>query len=161
LFSPKEILDMAIKLEKNGETVYRQAIAKASSPQIASLLGWMADEEAKHANWFGELKNRLGEKNTESFMDEMSRELFDDLLGEKNFSLQDVDFSSAEQVHEMIAVFIEFEKDTVIFYQVLEPFISEKATLKVLQQIIDEENRHIEHLQQFLQNKNASSPLAD
>jgi len=161
LFSPKEILDMAIKLEKNGETVYRQAIAKASSPQIASLLGWMADEEAKHANWFGELKNRLGEKNTESFMDEMSRELFDDLLGEKNFSLQDVDFSSAEQVHEMIAVFIEFEKDTVIFYQVLKPFISEKATLKVLQQIIDEENRHIEHLQQFLQNKNASSPLAD
>ncbi len=161
MFSPKEILDMAIKLEKNGETVYRQAIAKASSPQIASLLGWMADEEAKHANWFGELKNRLGEKNTESFMDEMSRELFDDLLGEKNFSLQDVDFSSAEQVHEMIAVFIEFEKDTVIFYQVLEPFISEKATLKVLQQIIDEENRHIEHLQQFLQNKNASSPLAD
>lgn len=161
MFSPKEILDMAIKLEKNGETVYRQAIAKASSPQIASLLGWMADEEAKHANWFGELKNRLGEKNTESFMDEMSRELFDDLLGEKNFSLQDVDFSSAEQVHEMIAVFIEFEKDTVIFYQVLKPFISEKATLKVLQQIIDEENRHIEHLQQFLQNKNASSPLAD
>ena len=161
MFSPKEILDMAIKLEKNGETVYRQAIAKASSPQIASLLGWMADEEAKHANWFGELKNRLGGKNTESFMDEMSRELFDDLLGEKNFSLQDVDFSSAEQVHEMIAVFIEFEKDTVIFYQVLEPFISEKATLKVLQQIIDEENRHIEHLQQFLQNKNALNPLAD
>jgi len=161
LFSPKEILDMAIKLEKNGETVYRQAIAKASSPQIASLLGWMADEEAQHANWFGELKSRLETEDAESFMDEMSRELFDDLLGEKNFSLQDVDFSSAEQVQEMIAVFIEFEKDTVIFYQVLGPFISEKTTLKLLQQIIDEENRHIEHLQQFLQNKNVSNPLAD
>ncbi len=160
MFSPEEVLDLAIKLEKNGETVYRQAIEKASSPQIASLLGWMADEEAKHANWFGELKNRLETRGTNPFMKEMSRELFDDLLGEKNFSLQDVDFSSVEQVHEMIAVFIEFEKDTVLFYQVLEPFISDLATRDVLRQIIDEEKRHIEQLQQFLQDKNAFAPLA-
>ncbi len=150
MFSPEEVIDMAIKLEKNGETVYRQAIEKAASPQIASLLGWMADEEAKHASWFRELKSLLKGKDTNPFMKEMSRELFNDLMGEKNFSLQDVDFSSVEQVHEMVAVFIEFEKDTVLFYQVLEPFISDSATLDVLRQIIEEEKRHIENLQQFL-----------
>ena len=155
MFSPEEVIDMAIKLEKNGEAVYRQAIEKAASPQIASLLGWMADEEAKHAKWFRELKSRLKGKDANPFMKEMGRELFNDLMGEKNFSLQDVDFSSVEQVHEMIAVFIEFEKDTVLFYQVLQPFISDSATLDVLQQIIEEEKRHIEHLHQFLQNKNA------
>lgn len=161
MFSPEEVIDMAIKLEKNGEAVYRQAIEKAASPQIASLLGWMADEEAKHARWFRELKNRLKNKDANPVMKEMSRELFNDLLGEKNFSLQDVDFSSVDQVHGMVAVFIEFEKDTVIFYQVLEPFISDSATLEVLRQIIEEEHRHIEHLQRFLQNKIAFTPLAD
>ena len=52
LFSANEILDMAIKLEKNGEVVYRDAIANISNPELITLLEWMADEEVKHADWF-------------------------------------------------------------------------------------------------------------
>jgi len=152
---------MAVKLEKNGEAVYREAIARASNARMVALLGWMADEEARHAQWFGELKGRLKTDPRNAFMKEMSRELFDDLLGEKNFSLQDVDFGSIDQVNEMLNVFIEFEKDTVIFYQVLEPFISDTATLEVLRQIIAEEKRHIEQLQELLQTRTTLSSPAD
>ena len=55
MFSANEILDMAIKLEKNGEVVYRDAIANVSNPELITLLEWMADEEVKHADWFAEL----------------------------------------------------------------------------------------------------------
>ena len=49
MFSAKEIIDLAIKLEKNGESVYRDSIAKVANPDLASLLECMADEEVQPA----------------------------------------------------------------------------------------------------------------
>ena len=56
LFSANEILDMAVKLEKNGEAVYRDAIGKVAKPEFIALLESMADEEVKHADFFFNLK---------------------------------------------------------------------------------------------------------
>ncbi len=150
MFSANEILDLAIKLEKNGELVYRDAIEKVSNPELIRLLEWMADEEVKHANWFAELKLKLDQKSANPFMEKMSRELFDDLLGDKNFSLKDVDFYSVSDIDDLIAIFIEFEKDSVRFYQVLEPFIGDPTSLESLKKIIDEENCHIKRLQELM-----------
>jgi rubrerythrin len=149
LFTANELLDMAIKLEKNGEAVYRSAIAKVKKPELASLLEWMAAEEVMHAGFFSELKFNLETKQVNPFVEEMSRELFDDLLGNQNFSLKEVDFSSIENTDDLITVFIEFEKDSVIFYKVLEPFVEDPVALQHLQKIIDEEYLHIKQLQKF------------
>lgn len=155
MFSIHEILDIAIKLEKNGETVYRNAIAKVSKPELVSLLEWMAEEEVKHAEWFTELKHALETKNVNPFVEEMGRELFNDLLGDKNFSLKEVDFSTVDQLDDLVAIFIEFEKDSVLFYQVLEPFIEDADTRENLKKIINEENRHIKRLQEIIEGRNA------
>jgi len=149
LFAANELLDMAIKLEKNGEAVYRRAIEKVSKPELVALLVWMADEEVKHARFFSDLKLDLETKRANPFMEEMSRELFDDLMGDKNFSLKEVDFSVINKTEELIAVFIEFEKDSVIFYKVLEPFVEDPFALENLKKIIEEENRHIQLLQEY------------
>ncbi len=150
MFSANELLDMAIKLEKNGEAVYRNAIGKVGKPELVALLEWMADEEVKHAKFFTKLKHDLEANRANPFMEEMSRELFDDLLGDKNFSLKEVDFSLIENSTELIAVFIEFEKDSVIFYKVLEPFVEDPTARKQLKEIIEEENHHIQNLQEFV-----------
>ena len=161
MFSANEILDLAIKLEKNGELVYRGAIEKVSNPELIRLLEWMADEEVKHANWFAEYKLELDQKGVNPFMEKMSRELFDDLLGDKNFSLQDVDFSSVSEIDDLIAIFIEFEKDSVRFYQVLEPFIEDPVSLESLKKIIDEENCHIKRLQELMGRQEAFTTISD
>jgi len=161
LFSANEILDLAIKLEKNGELVYRDAIEKVSNPELIRLLEWMADEEVKHANWFAELKLKLDQKSANPFMEKMSRELFDDLLGDKNFSLKDVDFYSVSDIDDLIAIFIEFEKDSVRFYQVLEPFIGDPVSLESLKKIIDEENCHIERLQELMGRQEVFTTISD
>ena len=149
MFAANELLDMAIKLEKNGEAVYRRAIEKVSKPELVALLEWMADEEVKHARFFSDLKLDLETRRANPFMEEMSRELFDDLMGDKNFSLKEVDFSVINKTEELIAVFIEFEKDSVIFYKVLEPFVEDPFALENLKKIIEEENRHIQLLQEY------------
>lgn len=161
MFSANELLDMAIKLEKNGEAVYRRAIEMVSKPKLISLLEWMADEEQRHAGFFSELKRNLEINRANPFMEEMSRELFDDLLGDKNFSLKEVNFSSIETSDELFAIFIEFENDSVIFYKVLEPFVEDPVALEQLKMIIDEENRHIKLLQESIGRKEAFTIIHD
>ena len=150
MFSIQEILDLAIRLEKNGESVYRTAAAKLSRADLVSLLVWMADEEVKHARWFSELKQKVETESINPFMEEMGREIFTDMLGEKSFSHQEVDFSKIDQPRDLVAVFIEFEQDTVLFYETLKPFIEDNGTLNNLEKIIAEENNHIARLHQFL-----------
>jgi rubrerythrin len=150
VFSTSEILDLAIRIEKNGEAVYRRAADKLSNPELVALLTWMADEEVKHASWFSELKSEVAMAPANPLLEEMSHELFDDLLGDKNFSHKDVDFDRIQNVDELMVIFIEFEKDSVLFYEVLEPFIEDETTLENLKKIIAEENNHITKLQQFM-----------
>ena len=149
MFSIQEILDLAIRIENNGESVYRRAVDEISETALASVLQWMADEEAEHARWFSELKHRLRTHSTNPFMLEMSRKVFDDILGEKSFSHQDVDFSKIDRIIDLVAVFIEFEKDTILFYETLKPFIEDNDTLRHLESIIAEENKHIAKLHEF------------
>ena len=160
MFSAIEIIDLAIKLEKNGEAVYRDAIGKVSKPGLAPLLDWMADEEVKHAGWFADLKHNLETKKENPFGEEMSRELFNEMLGEKNFSLKEVDFSSIEDLEDLTAVFIEFEKD-FIFYEVLKPFVEDPVARQYLQKIIDEEKHHIELLKNVTATKKIFTTISD
>ena len=152
---------MAIKLEKNGEAVYRKAVEKVSNKELVALLLWMADEEVKHANWFVELKLSLEQKSVNPFMEKMSRELFNDLLGDKNFSLKEVDFASVDEIEDLIAIFIEFEKDSVRFYQVLQPFIDDPVALESLKRIISEENSHIKRLEEFTGREEVFTTISD
>ncbi len=161
MFSAGEIIDLAIKLEKNGEAVYRGAVEKVSMPALVPLLQWMADEEVKHADWFAQLKLDLETKNENPFVAEMSRELFNEMLGEKNFSLKDVDFSSVEEIDDLLEIFIEFEKDSIIFYEVLKPFVEDPVAREHLSKIIDEEESHIERLKEVKNRKEVFSTIID
>ena len=50
----------------------------------------------------------------------------------------------------MIETFIEFEKDTILFYQMLETFIQDDSALQELNEIVAEEERHIEKLKSLM-----------
>ena len=161
MFSAKEIIDLAIKLENNGEAAYREAIGKVSRPGLVALLEWMADEEVKHAGWFADLKHNLEARNKNPFAEEMSRELFNEMLGEKNFSLKEVDFSTIENFDDLVEIFIEFEKDSIIFYEVLKPFVEDPVARQYLQKIIDEEKQHIEHLKNITNPRQVFTTVSD
>lgn len=149
MFEIKEILDVAIRLERNGEETYRKAIATHADEEMNALLAWMADEEAKHRAWFADLQARLDTGAKNPLMAEMSREVFNDLVGGQSFSLKEVDFSQIESLDELVSVFVEFERDTVLFYELIEPFIEDPDTRAQLRQVIAEENRHIAQLSAF------------
>ena len=161
MFEIREVLDIAIRLEKNGEMVYRNAIEKISKPELISLLKWMIDEEVRHAKWFSDLKENIETRSENPFAEEMGRELLSELIGEQSFSLGETDFSAVHDLNDLIGIFIEFEKDTVLFYEMLQPFIEDKQVLNQLKEIIAEENSHIGQLREFAENRETEAAYDD
>jgi rubrerythrin len=49
----------------------------------------------------------------------------------------------------LIQLAIEFEKDSILFYEMIGSFIEDTETSEKLNEIIAEENRHIELLEDF------------
>jgi rubrerythrin len=147
MFSITEIIKIAVQLEKNGETVYREAVGQSENPELDDLLLWMADEELKHADWFLSLRNDIEKSKDRLQVKEIDASLIDDLIGKQTFSLTDVDFSQVKNSKHLIDIFIEFEKDTILFYEMLKTFLVDEKTIRHLEKIIQEESSHIDKLE--------------
>ncbi len=148
MFRIGEILDLAVRIEQNGEKTYHQARERFGEEELRELLSWMAAEEARHAAWFSELKRRVESGRGNPFLEEMTRQVLDDLVAGRSFSLEEVDFEAIEDPARLIEVFLGFEEDTVLFYEILSSFVEEEETRRHLEAIIAEEKRHIEKLEE-------------
>ena len=149
MFSITEIIEIAVQLEKNGEKVYREAIGKSKNIEMDDLLLRIAEEELEHIDWFLSLKNEIEKSQDRSQVEEMDAALIDDLIGKQTFSLAEVDLSQVENSEHLIDIFIEFEKDTILFYEMLKTFIVDEKTIEHLEKIIEEESSHIQKLKEL------------
>ena len=146
MFTMDDLLEVAVKMEKNGEAVYRKSLKKIRQKALTDLLSWMAAEEAAHGRWFLEQKNRLALQPEEKALKEMIPEVLQDMMGEKALSLDEVEFDKISTPLELLNIFIEFEKETIKFYELLEMFIESEEVRKGLKTIIREEKTHVEKL---------------
>ncbi|MGD9105648.1 MAG: ferritin family protein [Desulfobacterales bacterium] len=149
MFSITEIIEIAVQLEKNGEQVYRKAIGQSKNPELEDLLLGIAEEELEHIDWLLSLKDDIDKSQDRAQVKEMDPLLIDDLIGKQTFSLADVDFSQVKNSKELIDIFIEFEKDTILFYEMLKTFLVDEKTIDYLEKIIHEESSHIEKLEEL------------
>jgi rubrerythrin len=79
----------------------------------------------------------------------MSGSILQSILGDQSFSLKEADLSKIDGVEALIQLAIEFEKDSILFYEMIGSFIEDSETSEKLNEIIAEENRHIELLEDF------------
>ena len=147
MFSIAEIIEIAVQIEKNGERVYREAIGLSKNPELDNLLLRIAEEELEHTDWFLALKDEIGKSQDRPQVEEMDAALIEDLIGKQAFSLADVNFSRVKNSNELIDIFIEFENDTILFYEMLKTFLVDEKTIEQLEKIIREEASHIEKLE--------------
>ena len=146
MFLIGDIIELAIQIEQNAEDVYRNALKKISNPQLVSTLRWLADEEVDHARWFQQLKQTVNTEVKDPAVEAMGKSILSDVLGSQSFSLREADFSEMSRLADLISLAVEFEKDKVMFYKMLRPFIEDRETLDFLENIIDEETNHIREL---------------
>jgi rubrerythrin len=146
MFSAREILDFAIKIERNAEDLYRQAANKVGNPEIGSLLLFLADEERRHAEWFQQRKETIKLEGDEAEMERLYGTLLRDMIGDQTFSLAEADLSRMDQVKALLELAVEFENDTILFYETLQSLIDDAHAAARLREIITDESGHIQML---------------
>src|SRR5512139_1016227 len=146
MFSVREILDFAIKIERNAEDLYRQAASKMENPEIGSLLLFLAEEEKRHAEWFHQRRETIKLEGDQAEMERLYGTLLRDMIGDQTFSLAEADLSRLDQVKSLLELAVEFENDTILFYETLHSLIDDAHVSARLQEIISDENGHIQML---------------
>jgi rubrerythrin len=147
MFTISEVFDLAIRLENNGENFYRRFVDSMVNGNLKVQLLWLADQEQKHANFFTRLKQESSAQAFEDLGEHPEGSVLQDFLGEHALSLDEVDPHSLADVPAVLQFALEFEKDTILFFDMIRAFITEQAVLEGLDAIIQEENRHIKVLQ--------------
>jgi rubrerythrin len=149
MFTLKEIYDLGVQIERNGEKFYRDALKQPWTAPMASMLRMLAEEEVRHVDFFSQKKEALGQMDEEPELEMMGREMLMEVLGDQTFSLKEADFSKIKTTEQLRRTAIEFEKDTILFYEMIRSFIMEEETQAQVDAIIEEENRHVKLFEEF------------
>ena len=149
MFTFREICDLGIQIERNGEKFYREALKAPWSAPLASMLHMLAEEEVKHVDFFVRQKEKAAPEGTDPELEAMGREMLGEVLGSQSFSLKEADLSSIKSLEELRRTAIEFEKDTIVFYEMVRSFLTDQKTVEHLDRIIEEEKRHVKLFEEY------------
>ncbi len=147
MYKTTEVLELAVQIEKNGEKIYRNAIRHSRSQDTRRMLEKLADEEVQHAELFSKMKARANAETDDPLLDEMGKSILIEILGSQTFSLQSADVAGAYDIKGLLRSAVEFEKDTIIFYEMLLSLVKDDETAECLKGIIAEEKQHIQYFQ--------------
>ena len=116
---------------------------------MRSMLQMLAEEEVKHVDFFSKLKGKLQREKQNPVLEAMGKEMLMEVLGDQTFSLKEADLSKIETPEQLRQTAIEFEKDTILFYEMIRSLVTDREILDQLEVIIDEENRHVKLFEEY------------
>ena len=157
-YNAEEVLNMAVKLEKNGAAFYRKAASQreATDPEAAALFKALAEMEDGHVVTFSAMLDTVAQ--------ELAAEPTFDPYLEANLYLHAVadayggegapDVTDAltgdESVGTILTTAIDMEGKAILFYLGIKDMVPESLGKDKLDDIIDEEKKHLVSLTEEL-----------
>ena len=146
--SLESVLDLAVWLEKHGQTFYEKAEQAATDAGIRELFAVLAAEEGKHCAIYTDLYEFYTGKSAEG----------EQLLGEYGKFIQllikeiagELNFAGVLTQEELIARALQFEKNTLLFFNEVKPLFRGKAGT-IIEAVCHEEKKHIQQLMEWRQ----------
>ncbi len=147
IFNVKEIFQIAIRIEENGERFYHNALKLTEDIAIKGVFGLLAEEEMKHKEIFTTL---LSEVTKDINFDAYPDEYLDYLQAYVNntiFKQKQIEeeMSKIKDVTSALNFAIQRELDSILYYQEIKRFIPENQHDKI-KVIINEERKHYKEL---------------
>ena len=149
LFQAADIVELAMQVEKSGETFYRAVAGKVQSTESRELFEYLAGQEVIHYQVFSKLSQTVQDN---PFMTDEEWALYMEYLNgtvqSAFFEGPDKALALAETVtdeRQAINMAIGFEKETLLFFYDLRDRIPDKDR-PFVEKIVDEEKRHIRRL---------------
>ena len=143
LVTAVEILELAVKLERNGAAYYRRAADLTPDSCARAFLRDLAAMEDRHVDSFQTMLRRV----PPTVLPDPGAEEFLKTVAERRVFAIDVDPSEGltgrESVPEILRQAIQLEKDSVVFYVAIGLVTPDPDDKDVLQEILQEELGHI------------------
>lgn len=144
LFSSREILTMAIEIERNGMQFYNAMAEMTKSKEVRELFTFLAGEEVRHRIVFQEMLSRMSVPEQTVMQDEAYHAYLGALTRSKIFRHDMNVYELARDIHDDIAaidVGIDTEKDSILFYGEFMNRLFEEDT-EAVERVIKEEKSH-------------------
>ena len=149
IFNAEEVYEMGVEIEKNGKEFYEAAADKAENPDMKNFYIDLANWEGKHILLFEDLRSELDEKETANtvFDPDDQKNLYlkaaaDTHIFRKNLNIS-VIVAGCKTPKDLLNIAIQFEKDSVVFYNTMMTLVPERLGKEKIERLIDEELNHI------------------
>lgn len=146
-----EILQFAIYVEQNGYEFYTEIAKKFDDLKLLNLLHLLAEEEQNHERSFKIMKEKGGEFiPIESYSGEYEAYMKQYLnsFAPKSSQAMKERLANVNSLNSALDMGIGLEKDSIIFYSTLKGLVPQDSQ-KILDQIIQEEVKHLLKLSHF------------
>ena len=142
-FTADDAMEVAIKLEENGQNFYNRMAEKFDDPEVKKLFTFLKEEEIKHRETYTAMLSKLGKNQTmENYPEEYNAYL--KAYAEKIiFSPQKLEEEISRINDEKTALnfAIGAELETILYYEEIKKMVSEKEK-KLIEKVIEEERKH-------------------
>lgn len=152
--TPAEIVETAIRIERNGVEFYRYLSENAESNNARDVFSFLAAEEEKHIGVFRDMLDEVADYTPRYsypgeyglFLDELAASAIDSL---KNFQ----DALKAEGFEEAIKLGIKIELQSIVFYSEFYELLPDNLS-DTIKKIIGEEKKHYLELKAIQKKRN-------
>ena len=148
MFSVKELMELAVNVEENGEKFYKKLSEKVKDDEQKNLFEYLAAQEMEHARIFKKLGEEHGAgKEVYVQTDEVDAYLKNYVDG-KIFPDLDTMLGKIEKMsfEETIDYAIKLEKDTIDFYNRILKLIKDERSRGMVEGVLKEEEKHVSDL---------------
>ena len=148
LLTGDEIVEIAMRLEEEGEAFYNAAAEQATTAEIKDLFEELAIQEQYHYRAFQQMGRDIVQTTLSDEQWDQFQEYTGALLNQRIFDKPDGALSKAASVQderEALKAALGFEKETLQFYHGLRDVVR-GADQQTVDRIIGEEEQHIRRL---------------
>lgn len=157
-FNANEIFQIAVDIEENGRSFYERAQGVIDDSAVKELFSSLERQEVAHKQRFLSLKDRLPESAKEGtvFDPDNDNDRYLKMTADMNvFSASadmDEKLAGVRSAADALKLAIQFEKDSIIFYLLMQDLTEEDKGRESIGQLIDEEKEHLRTLSSQLRN---------
>ena len=155
-FNANEVFQMAIEIEENGRLFYQKAREAVEDPEVKRIFSDLEQQEVEHREKFTALKAELPKSAQESTVWDPQGETDQYLKMTADMHV----FRAASPVEEQLAqvkstvdalkLAIQFEKDSIIFFLLMQEETEKGKGKELISQLTDEERAHLRQLSKEL-----------
>ncbi len=152
-FNADEVFKIAEEIEENGRDFYKKASDEIKDRSYKDLLLGLSNMEFDHYKTFSSMRASLSEKEKQPAVFDPLNETVKYLKALADMSVfydKKIDMSNIESI---LKTAIIMEKDSIVFYAGMKDLVPKRLGREKIQDIIEEEKKHIVMLTDKLINK--------